>query len=122
MKDDRPRTTEDDIRRITKWVEGLRAKKILRRLRVDAEVDVFQRARVQIFLDDHLTTVQTKPIEFHIPTMDFDLLYQRIEDELVECFRALVREKLAKHLVFKGTTPVDVIYAETDGEQFCYKV
>lgn len=108
---------EAQVAKMKRWVARLRSTRIFRRMLVDAKPTLKDTVEISVTLTDGLTTIKTVPFSFHLPTMEFAVLYQRLEDEIVECVRALVRQKTAPELVFKGTSPVEVINAPTDGEE-----
>lgn len=102
--------------KMSRWVERLKGVRIFRRLKIDATMTGY-RGSVGCMISDGLHSVTAPPFEFDVRTMDFDTLYMRIEQLLVESFRAHVRTMTAPELVLEGAFGVKIVSEKTDGEE-----
>ena len=102
--------------KMARWVEHLQKVRIFRRLKVNAEIKGFQ-GSIGVTVSDGLVNIDAPPFHFDVRTMDFDVLRMRIEEMLVESFRAHVRTMIAPELVLEGTFGVKITNEQTDGEE-----
>lgn len=113
---------EELVKRMGQWIQRLRQTRLMRRMKVDVSMDPKSLVcRANVSLSDGLVKIPGEPFFFQIADMkSFQQFYLKVEDTIVESFRAMVREKTAPEMVLKGVSPVKVVHAETDGEEIVF--
>jgi hypothetical protein len=103
--------------KMARWVDHLKSVRVFRPMKINAEVYKDGRGWLSVTVTDGLYTFKTQPFHFHVATMEWPVLYENLELMLVEAFKAHVRTMTAPELVLEGTLGVEVVKAETDGEE-----
>lgn len=109
--------SQEQIVRMGRWVERLRKTRVFRKLHIDADMFPNGEGAISVTLSDGLTTLKTEPFKFQVATMEWDVLYSKIEEDLIEVFRTHLRKILAPERMLPGTSGVGIDEAVTDGEE-----